>query len=191
PILRQLKVDAVLDSGFICDVSEYREFISIIKEKNIPYYQTKSGDNYIFSKNMEMLILNPQHTSNLDKDSDFNNHSIVVKLYYKNSNFLFTGDIEREAEKRLLVWQDILNSNVLKLGHHGSSTSTTLEFLDKVNPSIAVITVGENHFGHPSQKIIERLEDKNIQIYRTDEDGTIIIRTNGQEYWIKTLKGNN
>ena len=191
PILRELKVDAVLDSGFICDVSEYREFISIIKEKNIPYYQSKSGDNYIFSKNMEMLILNPPHTSNLDCDSDFNNHSIVVKLYYKNSNFLFTGDIEREAENRLLIWQKILNSDVLKLGHHGSSTSTTLEFLDKVDPSIAVITVGKNHFGHPSQKVIERLEDKNIQIYRTDEDGTVIIRTNGQEYWIRTLKGNN
>ncbi|HAJ33881.1 MAG TPA: DNA internalization-related competence protein ComEC/Rec2 [Candidatus Atribacteria bacterium] len=191
PILRRLKVDAVLDSGFICDVSEYREFISTIKEKNIPYYQTKSGDNYIFSKNMEMLILNPPHTSNLDNDSDFNNHSIVVKLYYKNSNFLFTGDIEREAEKRLLVWQNRLNSDVLKLGHHGSSTSTTLEFLDKVDPVIAVITVGKNNFGHPSQKVIERLEDKNIKIYRTDENGTVIIRTNGQEYWIRTLRGNN
>ena len=191
PILRELKVCAVLDSGFICDVSEYREFISTIKEKNIPYYQTKSGDNYIFSKNMEMLILNPPHTSNLDNDSDFNNHSIVVKLYYKNSNFLFTGDIEREAEKRLLVWQNILNSDVLKLGHHGSSTSTTLEFLDKVDPIIAVITVGKNNFGHPSQKVIERLEDRNIKIYRTDEDGTVIIRTNGQEYWIRTLRGNN
>jgi len=191
PILKRLKVDVVLDSGFICDVPEYREFISIIKEKNIPYYQTKSGDNYIFSKNMEMLILNPPHTSNLDNDSDFNNHSIVVKLYYKNSNFLFTGDIEEEAEKRLLVWQNRLNSDVLKLGHHGSSTSTTLEFLDKVDPIIAVITVGKNNFGHPSQKVIERLEDRNIKIYRTDEDGTIIIRTNGQEYWIRTLRGNN
>ena len=64
PILRQLKVDAVLDSGFICDVSEYKEFITIIQEKNIPYYQTKSGENYIFSKQMEMLILNPPNTSN-------------------------------------------------------------------------------------------------------------------------------
>jgi competence protein ComEC len=140
---------------------------------------------------MEMLILNPPHTSNLDSDSDFNNHSIVVKLYYKKSNFLFTGDIEKEAEKRLLVWQNILNSDVLKVGHHGSKTSTTLEFLDKVDPMIAVITVGKNNFGHPSQKVIERLEDRNIKIYRTDEDGTIIIRTNGQEYWIKTLRGNN
>jgi len=140
---------------------------------------------------MEMLILNPPHISNLDNDSDFNNHSIVVKLYYKNTNFLFTGDIEREAEKRLLVWQNILNSDVLKLGHHGSSTSTIGEFLDKVDPMIAVITVGKNNYGHPSQKVIERLEDRNIKIYRTDENGTVIIRTNGQEYWVKTLRGNN
>jgi len=90
-----------------------------------------------------------------------------------------------------LVWQNILQSDILKVGHHGSATSTNLEFLDKVDPIIAVITVGKNNFGHPSQKVVERLEDRNIKIYRTDEDGTIIIRTNGQEYWIKTLRGNN
>jgi len=191
PILRQLKVDAVLDSGFICDVSEYKEFISIIQKKGIPYHKAKAGDNFIFSNNLEIFLLNPLYDSDFYEKSDFNNASIVVKLYYKNADFLFTGDIEEAAEKKLLVWQNILQSDILKVGHHGSATSSNLEFLNKVDPSIAVITVGKNHFGHPSQKIIERLEDKNIQIYRTDEDGTIIIRTNGQEYWIRTLKGNN
>jgi competence protein ComEC len=191
PILRELKVDMVLDSGFICDVPKYKEFLKIIKEKNIPYHQTKSGDNYIFSKNMEMLVLNPPYTSNIDNGSDFNNDSIVVKLYYKNANFMFTGDIERDAEKRLLSWGNILKTDILKVAHHGSSTSTTLQFLNKVDPIIAVISVGKNHFGHPAPKVIQRLKEKNVKIYRTDKNGTVIIKTDGTEYQIKTLKDNS
>jgi len=188
PVIKEFKVDMVLDSRLICDSSEYKEFISLIQKKGIPYHKAKAGDNFIFSKNLEIFLLNPLYDSDFYNDSDFNNASIVVKLFYKNADFLFTGDIEEATEKKLLIWQNILKSEILKVGHHGSATSTNLEFLDKVDPSIAVITVGKNHFGHPSQKIIERLEDKNIQIFRTDEDGTIIIRTNGQEYWIKTLR---
>ena len=191
PVLKEFKVGMVLDSGLICDISAYKEFISLIQKKGIPYHKAKAGDNFIFSNNLEIFLLNPLYDSYFYDESDFNNASIVVKLFYKNADFLFTGDIEGAAEKKLLIWQNILQSDVLKVGHHGSSTSTNLEFLDKVDPGIAVITVGKNNFGHPSQKIIERLEDKNIQIYRTDEDGTIIIRTNGQEYWIRTLRGNN
>ena len=191
PVLKELKVDMVLDSGLTCDSSEYKEFISLIQKKGIPYHKAKAGDNFIFNNNLEIFLLNPLYNSDFYDESDFNNASIVVKLFYKNADFLFTGDIEEPAEKKLLAWQNILQSDILKVAHHGSITSTNFKFLDKVDPSIAVITVGKNHFGHPSQKIIERLEDKNIQIYRTDEDGTIIIRTNGQEYWIRTLKGNN
>jgi len=191
PVIREFRVDMVLDSGLICDSSEYKEFISIIQKKGIPYHQAKAGDNFIFSNNLEIFLLNPLYDSDFYNEFDFNNASIVVKLFYKNADFLFTGDIEEATEKKLLVWQNILQSDILKVGHHGSETSTNLEFLDKVNPSIAVITVGKNHFGHPSQKIIERLKDRNIQIYRTDENGTIIIRTNGQEYWIRTLRENN
>lgn len=188
PVLKEFKVDMVLDSGLSCDSSEYKEFISLILKKGIPYYKAKVGDSFIFSNNLEIFLLNPLYDSDFYEESDFNNASIVVKLFYKNADFLFTGDIEGAAEKKLLAWDNILQSDILKVGHHGSSTSTNLEFLDKVNPNIAVITVGKNRFGHPSQKIIERLEDKNIQIYRTDEDGTVIIRTNGQEYWIRTLR---
>lgn len=188
PVLREFKVDMVLDNGLICDISEYIEFISIIKENNIPYHQAKAGDNFVFSKNLEMLLLNPIYTSNLYNESDFNNASIVIKLFYKNSKFLFTGDIEETAEKRMLIWQNILKSDVLKVAHHGSSSSSSLEFINKVDPIIAVITVGKNHFGHPSPKIIERLENNNIKVYRTDENGTIIIRTDGKEYWVRTLR---
>jgi len=191
PVLKELKVDRVLDSGLICDLPEYREFVSIIQKKGIPYHQAKAGDNFIFNNNLEIFLLNPLYSSDYYNDSDFNNASIVVKLFYKNADFLFTGDIEETSEKKLLIWHNILQSDVLKVAHHGSATSTNLDFLNKVEPSIAIVTVGKNNFGHPSKKVIERLEDKNIKIYRTDENGTIIIRTNGQEYWISTLRGNN
>lgn len=188
PVIREFKVGVVLDGGLSCDSSEYREFISLILKKGITYHKARAGDNFIFSNNLEIFLLNPLYDSDFYNVSDFNNASIVVKLFYKNADFLFTGDIEESTEKELLVWENILQSDILKVGHHGSSTSDNLEFLDKVDPSIAIITVGKNPFGHPSQKIIERLENRNIQIYRTDEDGTIIIRTNGQEYWIRTLR---
>ena len=188
PILREFKVDMVLDSGLTCDIPEYNEFISLIKNKNIPYHQAKADDNFIFGKNLELLLLNPLNNYDCYDESDFNNASIVVKLFYKNSKFLFTGDIEEEAEKRMLIWQNILKSDILKVAHHGSLSSTSLEFLNEVDPIIAVISVGKNNFGHPSPKIIERLQGKNIRIYRTDENGTIIIRTDGRKYFVKTLR---
>jgi len=99
---------------------------------------------------LEIFLLNPLYDSDFYKESDFNNASIVVKLSYKNADFLFTGDIEEAAEKKLLIWQNILRSDILKVGHHGSETSTNLEFLDRIDPRIAVISVGKNNFGHPN-----------------------------------------
>jgi len=188
PILREFKVDMVLDTGLTCDIPEYNEFISLIKRKNIPYHQAKAGDNFIFGKNLEMLLLNPLNNYDCYDESDFNNASIVIKLFYKSSKFLFTGDIEEVAEKRILIWQNILKSDILKVAHHGSLSSTSWGFLNEVDPIIAVISVGKNNFGHPSSKIIERLQGKNIKIYRTDENGTIIIRTDGKKYFVKTLR---
>ena len=190
-VLREFKVEMVLDSGLICNIPEYREFISNIKKEGILYHQARAGDNFIFNNNLEIILLNPLYNSDFYNESDFNNASIVVKLLYKNTDFLFTGDIENTTEQNLLIWQNILKSDVLKIAHHGSSNSSSLEFLEKVNPIITIISTGKNNFGHPSEKIIERLKDKNIPVYRTDQNGTVIIRTNGQEYGVKTLKGNN
>ncbi|MEA1939482.1 MAG: DNA internalization-related competence protein ComEC/Rec2 [Candidatus Caldatribacteriota bacterium] len=189
PVVRELKINMVLDNKIICDISEYNEFISIIKNKKIPYHDTVEGDSLTINKNLEILILNPSYRrKNICDEDDLNNNSIVVKLFYKNSNFLFTGDIEKEAEKRMLIWNEVLNSDVLKVGHHGSSTSTDPEFLNKVDPIIAVITTGKNNFGHPSQDVINRLKNRDIKVFRTDKNGTIIIETDGDRYLTKTLR---
>jgi competence protein ComEC len=136
-----------------------------------------------------MLILNPPfNKEKINDDSDLNNNSIVLKLSYKNTDFLFTGDVEEEAEIGMLAWGNILNSDVLKVGHHGSSTSTNLNFLNKVSPVIAVISTGKNNFGHPSDKVISRLEENGIKVFRTDLNGTVIIETDGDDYFVKTSR---
>jgi len=190
PILREFNVKMVMDNGIDCNIPEYTEFLSIIDEKEIPYHRTISGDHFKINQFTEILILGPNiNKKKLTDNSDFNNASIVLKLFYKNSNFLFTGDAEEEAENSLLKWGNILNCDVLKVAHHGSDTSTNQEFLKKVNPVIAVISTGKNNYGHPSEKVIQRLKENETKIFRTDLNGTIVVKTNGNDYLIKTSRG--
>ena len=112
-----------------------------------------------------------------------NNNSLVCKLTYKKFSMLYTGDIEKEAEEAILNKyknnSELLKADILKVAHHGSKTSTTSKFLTIVNPKYAVIGVGKNNkFEHPSDITIENLNKENIQIYRTDKMGEIIIRIN-------------
>ena len=111
-----------------------------------------------------------------------NNNSLVFKFIYKNFSILFTGDIEKIAEEKVInnISKSILKSDILKIPHHGSKTSTTEKFLEYVNPKIALIGVGKNNFGHPSDVVIERLERKGIKIYRTDLNGEIEIRVDDE-----------
>ncbi|MDY0382645.1 MAG: hypothetical protein RBS20_02790, partial [Atribacterota bacterium] len=112
----------------------------------------------------------------------------VLKLLYKNTSFLFTGDIEEKAEINLLNWDNLLKSDILKVAHHGSITSSTECFIEKVRPEVAVISVGLNNFNHPHQDILERLDCCCRRVFRTDCNGTVLIDSNGQKYKIKTLR---
>lgn len=129
----------------------------------------------------------------MEKDG-LNANAIVAKLYYKTKKkdftILFTGDIEEDAEKELVkIYGNKLKSDILKVAHHGSKTSSTYEFLQEVKPKIALIGVGEgNKFGHPNLGVIERLKQINAQIYRTDYNGEISIVVNSDgKYRINTM----
>ena len=118
-------------------------------------------------------------------DNALNNNSIVAKLLYKNFSMLFTGDIEKIAEEQILDEYknnlEELNSSILKVGHHGSKTSSTKEFIEIVKPKISLIGVGKNNkFGHPNDEVIERLKSIGSKIYRTDEMGEIMITINNK-----------
>lgn len=123
-------------------------------------------------------------------ENAINNNSIVTKLVYKKFSIMFTGDIEEIAEKEIIdkysKKSDILKSTILKVAHHGSKTSSSIDFLKIVNPKMALIGVGKNNnFGHPSDSTIKNLEGIKCKIFRTDIDGEITIESNGINYNVK------
>ncbi len=189
PILKEMKVDMVIDSGINCQQDTYLNFLSLIQEdEEISYYQARAGDVIKLSPDLQLVVLNPLNRKDYGQQSNFNNHSIVLKLLYKNISFLFTGDIEEKSEINLLSWNTFLQSDILKVAHHGSNTSTTDLFLNQVKPEVAIISVGTNNFDHPNAEVMEKLEASCQKVFRTDLNGTVLIRSNGQKYYITTLR---
>ena len=189
-VLETLKVKNILISKQANISKEYKEFIQLAKEKKINIIVVKQGDVIAIEKDVKLNVLYPPYQLNFD---DLNNNSIVAKLVYKKFSMLFTGDIEKEAENKLIekYSKDILKSTVLKVGHHGSNTSSTEDFIKLVNPKIALIGVGkDNNFGHPNADVLSRLES--AKIYRTDLCGEISIRVNkrGEMYIFQNYTNN-
>ncbi len=140
------------------------------------------GDKYqLGSATVEILGLNG--------GNDANNSSIVLMITYGNTRFLFTGDAEREAEQVILSNNVDLAATVLKVGHHGSDTSTTYPFLREVMPEYAIISAGEgNSYGHPTDDTLSRLRDADVTVYRTDLNGDIYLTSDGQSVYISSDK---
>ncbi len=159
---------------------EYKNIIEIANKKQISITACKTGDIVKIDNDniMEILYVNKNST-------DLNNGSIVCKFAYKDFSMLFTGDIEKQTEAKIVeLYKNTkkLKSNILKVAHHGSKTSSTQEFLNLVQPQIAVIGVGENNtFGHPNIEVLERLKNIKAQVYRTDKMGEIIFSINKKD----------
>ena len=131
-------------------------------------------------------ILHPSNPNFTDVSSaNLNNNSVVMKLRYGHITFLFTGDIETEAESAMLKAGTNLQADILKVPHHGSATSSTEAFLDAVNPAIAVISLRKGRFDFPSRAVLARYQRHGIQLFRTDESGAITIITDGQRCWFR------
>jgi len=127
---------------------------------------------------------------NSSEYEDLNNTSIVIRVTFGNNSFMFDGDAEDVSENEMLAKDLDVSADVLKIGHHGSSSSTTDDFLEKVNPKYAVISVGKgNSYGHPNKSIMQKLEDKKITVYRTDENGTIVASSDGENITFNTKAG--
>lgn len=139
---------------------QYNEFCEIVRERQISTVIVRQGDIINIEKDMKLKVLFPEEQ--LISENILNNNSLVMKLEYKSFSMLFTGDIEKIAEKELLKMysKEELNSDILKVAHHGSKSSSSLEFLQNIMPSIAIIGVGENNnFGHPNRGVLQRLDD--------------------------------
>ncbi len=173
-LVQELKVNNIFISEQIEYSENYQELLTIIKEKNINLQILSKGDQIQIEKDIYIQILWPEKIQ--INENILNNNSLVMKLVYKEISILFTGDIEEIAENKILeqIPKEYLNATILKVAHHGSKTSSIEEFINVVNPQIALIGVGKNNmFGHPSNEVIERLKQNNIEIFRTDEDGEI------------------
>lgn len=190
-ILQEIKVETVIIGKQYESSENYKEFQRIVNMKKVNAHVVEVGNKIQIENNLYFYVLWPTST-NMISDNAINNNSLVCKLVYKNFSMLFTGDIEEIAEKAILSKyvnkQEVLNADILKVAHHGSKTSSIKEFINAVNPKYAVIGVGkDNKFGHPSEKTLETLNDKNVKIYRTDISGEITIIIDGDSVKVKSF----
>ena len=156
--------------------STYKNLIKAIDEKNIPIKIAEVGQVFNMGE-ANIQVLAPKDVSG----NDLNEVSVVLRVTFGETVFLFTGDAGTKSESTQLVSELTLKADVLKVGHHGSRTSTTQKYIDAVNPKYAVISCGtDNTYGHPHSESMARLNAKGIAIYRTDEKGTIIFVSDGK-----------
>ena len=158
---------------------QVEEFLDAMERKNLNYGVPEVGEKF---KNgladCEVMAID-------NKAKDLNNSSIVIQMNYLEQRYLFMGDSEKEVENS----RDWNKVNVLKVGHHGSNTSSTERFLNQIRPEFAIISVGlNNKYHHPSTEILNRFKSLNTSIYRTDEDGSLLLESDGKENIIRKIK---
>ncbi len=182
-VLDYYQIGHILTSGFETDTAVYRKWRELINEKSIPLTIAQAGQKVILGKGIVLEILWPEQP--LIGIKNANNASVVGKLIYGQAEFLLTGDIEKNIEGILLERNWNLESDILKVPHHGSKTSSSYNFIKAVNPKIAVILVGENNrYKHPHKDILERFNQ--MAVFRTDTNGDIAIFTDGNAFEVKT-----
>lgn len=182
-IINSLEIGKIYLPNATTTTKIFEKLLDTIEENNYKITVPKINEEFNLN-NMNFKVI---YTGT--DESDLNNTSIVLKLEYGKTSYLFTGDATKPTEEKILD-KDI-TSDVLKIGHHGSSYSTTEEFLNKVNPKYAIIQVGTNNkYNHPSKQTLDKLNKKNIKIYRTDENGTIKLTSDGKNINIETIDTN-
>jgi competence protein ComEC len=186
-VLDYFPVGQVLDSGMPHGSTLYERFLDTIDKKNIPYKVAVQGDTIDLDPGLRIVVLSPPGQRFGD---DLNTNSIMLRISYGTINFLFTGDAGGEAETALVKSGYALDAQILKVGHHGSLHSSSLAFIARVHPETAIISLGQdNPYGHPHQQAVDSLTGAGATIYRTDRDGTILVRSDGSSYAVKTEKG--
>ncbi|MFF0828723.1 MBL fold metallo-hydrolase [Brevibacillus sp. NPDC003359] len=176
-VIRNFEIGKVYMPKVQSNTKTFESVMTEIAKKGLKVSTAKAGLKLEWEPNASVEMIAPIGTY-----QDANEMSAVIHLTYGNNSFLFMGDAEGESESDLLKSQVNLKSDVLLVGHHGSKTSTSQEFLDKVKPSYAVIQSGKgNKYGHPTDAVLNRLSDKGIKIHRNDEQGNIVFTSNGTD----------
>lgn len=184
-VAKRYKIKKVLYTGVLHTAPAFLEWLQILRDKKIPVTIIDREQTIGLGENLKIEIFYPQKSLAGTTVPELNDSSIVLQLIYGDNKFLFPADISTNVEKELLDKGEVVASDVLKVSHHGSEYATSDESLELVKPEYAVISVGKNNlFGHPNQRTLNKLERAGIKIYRTDELGTIKLKSDGKN--IKT-----
>jgi competence protein ComEC len=181
-VIDYCKIGRILMPDMAAQSAVYNKLMDAIHTHDIPVTEAYAGYDFSFGS-ARCTVVSP----NAEADKDANNESVVIFLDFNQSEFLFTGDMEEWAEDAVLDGHYYIDADVLKVAHHGSSTGSSEAFLDAVTPQYAVISCGQgNEYGHPHQETLERLAEAGASIYRTDQEGDVLILTDGQTITVKT-----
>ncbi|HVN95928.1 MAG TPA: ComEC/Rec2 family competence protein, partial [Syntrophorhabdaceae bacterium] len=185
-IVNNFGVKHFVTGTYVSQESVYNRIVETIQRKGLHPEVWKRGDRFLFKNGMEVMVFNPAPYLSLD---DLNNRSIVLKIVYGKSSFLCTGDMESVIEEQLLMLKGVpIRADVLKVPHHGSKYSSSLDFLRAVKPSIAVLSVGKGITGLPSLEALERYRLLSIPVLRTDLNGFIEMRSDGNRIVYNTYR---
>lgn len=183
-VLNSFSVGKVIMPDTIHTTQTFEDVLDAIDKNNIKITKAKVGNQYTIG-NAEFVIISP----NGSDYNDLNNYSIGIKLTNGSDIFLLVGDAEAISENEMMKNGISLKADVLKLGHHGSAYSSQSNFLDQVKPKYAVVSAGEdNQYGHPHQETVQRIKDRDIPLYRTDQQGTIVFTSDGKSISVPTDK---
>lgn len=176
-ILQKYECSRLLLPDVVKDTKTYEDMVNVIEQKNINATHPYTGDNFALGS-AQITILSPSR----DDYEDVNDFSIVLKVTYGATRFLFTGDATKEIEEEMLSTGMDVQADVLKIGHHGSKTSSGETFITAVAPEYAVISCGvDNEYGHPAAAVLNTLRSSGTNVYRTDEQGTIVLYSDGHD----------
>lgn len=182
-IIDAFNVTEVWMNGEIANSQVFAKSLEAIEKNEIDYYEPEVGEIFDIGP-LQIEILHPASLS-----SNTNNNSLVMRMLYDDVSFLFTGDAEQQAENEILASGADISAQILQLGHHGSKTSSTPNFVQAVNPEVAIYSAGEgNSYNHPDAEVIDLINANNIKLYGTDQQGTIIVETDGKNYQVTTDK---
>jgi len=182
-VLAEFEVKEIWHNGDTSTSKTYSEFMSAVNSENTKVIVAVRGD-VIEVDSLTLKVLNP-----VEPEDSTNNNSIVLHLAFSEIDFLFTGDAEQEAETDMLNAGLVPDVEILKVGHHGSKTASSKDFLAIISPEVAIYMAGEdNRYGHPHQETIDTLTEVGAEIYGTDVNGTITVTTNGEEFSLTTEK---
>lgn len=196
-VLKRYEVGQIVATDAVHTTAEYQQWLELIRQKNIPYKLARAGEEINLDNETKLKIFWPNESYSDKNVDNLNNTSVIAKLIYNKFSILIPGDAETEVQQSLLKVENCqpkaesckLKADVLKVPHHGSSNASDLNFLKAVDPFVAIISAGKNNqFGHPAPDTLKKLDSVGVQIYRTDQNGTMEITSNGQTYHIKKEK---